>query len=179
MRELKLDGPIPGENYTSDTKNYPWHRPPEFTDLDKAIEMTAKRLTSEENALNVLGAIEAGISIASLTEIYLMSGIGAGKWTTDQALLLAGPVSHILILMAKGYGVEYDMGTDTGKTPITGAFYAAQRKMDKDKAKKAAEETMEQVNDVQEQASGFGASPPDMDIDVEQEDFELEEDQLS
>ena len=27
-------GPIPGENFTSDERNYPWHRPPEYTDTD-------------------------------------------------------------------------------------------------------------------------------------------------
>ena len=32
---LKMfDAPIAGENFTSDTRNYPWHRPPEITDYD-------------------------------------------------------------------------------------------------------------------------------------------------
>ena len=30
-------GPIPGENFTSDERNYPWHRPPEYTDMDLSL----------------------------------------------------------------------------------------------------------------------------------------------
>ena len=62
----KFDGPIPGENYTSDTKNYPWHRPPEYDDLDKAIEYIGKRLTNQEYAVGVLTMLEAGIPIVCL-----------------------------------------------------------------------------------------------------------------
>src|SRR5690606_11728542 len=101
---VKFDGPIPGENYTSNTKNFPWHRPPEFKNLDEAIELSAKRLTS--NSVSILTMIESGVTIAQITEMYLTSGIGGGKWTLDQALLLAGPISHILVLMAKGYGLK-------------------------------------------------------------------------
>ena len=39
--EPEFDGPIPGENFTSETKNYPWHRPPEITDYDEALEFAA------------------------------------------------------------------------------------------------------------------------------------------
>lgn len=159
-RPIKFEGPIPGENYTADTKNYPWHRPPEFADLDKAIEMSAKRLTEENNAISILTMIEAGVSVASITEMYLMSGIGAGKWTVDQALLLAGPVSHIICLMCKGYGVKYDLGVDNKKTPITSVFMKEMKKINAPKAKKAGQEVAKQVEDVKEKASGFMASAP-------------------
>ena len=114
-------GPIPGENYTSDTKNYPWHRPPEFTDVDKAITMAAKRLFSEEGRGAVV-MLRAGIDVASITEMFLMSGIGAGKWAVDLALLLAGPVSHILCMMADAYDIDYDLGIDDKRPKTTAAF---------------------------------------------------------
>ena len=31
----KLDAPIAGANYAADTRNYPWHRPPDITEYDE------------------------------------------------------------------------------------------------------------------------------------------------
>ena len=31
--------PIPGANYTSDTRNYPWHRPSDITTYDEAVSV--------------------------------------------------------------------------------------------------------------------------------------------
>ena len=33
-----FDGPIPGANFTSDERNWPWHRAPDITDTDEALE---------------------------------------------------------------------------------------------------------------------------------------------
>lgn len=123
--------PIPGANYTSDTKNYPWHRPPEVTNLDDAIELAFKKLTEENAASGLLTMIEMGSTIAELTHTFVLSGIGAGKWTPDFAILLAGPVSHIIYLMAKGYGLDPDMGIDQKIRPPTKAFFKATEKDDK------------------------------------------------
>lgn len=113
------NGPIPGENYTSDTKNYPWHRPPEITNIDDGIEASAAQLMSEEGSSGIVTMLQAGLPISTLTDIFVTSGIGAGKWTPDFAILLAGPVSHIIQLMAKGYGVDADLGIDLPKNKHT------------------------------------------------------------
>lgn len=114
-----INGPIPGSNYTSDTKNYPWHRPPEITDLDKGVELSAKQLMSDEGLPGLVTMLKSGIDIASLTRTFCISGIGAGKWTPDFALILAGPVSHIIYLIAKGYDIEAELGIDLPKDIYT------------------------------------------------------------
>lgn len=119
MPNHQLSGPIPGENYTSDTKNYPWHRPPEVTNLDQAIELSAKQLMSEEGSSGLVTMLHSGMDIATLTDTFVTSGIGAGKWTPDFAILLAGPVSHMIYLMAKGYGIDADLGIDLPKNIYT------------------------------------------------------------
>lgn len=129
----KFDAPIPGENFTSDTKNYPWHRPPEHTDLDKAIEAIADRLLDEDSAIGILTMLESGVTIVQLTDMFLTSGIGAGKWTMDFALLLAGPTSHILYLMAKSYGIDCDLGIEDTVKPLTRAFFEGFEKIDEKK----------------------------------------------
>jgi hypothetical protein len=119
----QLDGPIPGENFTRDTKNYAWHRPPEFTDLDKATEMIGKKLMSETSAPGLLTMMESGVTIADLAQIFLMSAVGAGKFTLDFAILLAGPTAHIMYLMAKSYGIECDLGIETKSLPKSKAYF--------------------------------------------------------
>lgn len=132
MALQQFDGPIPGENFTSDTKNYPWHRPPEHTDLDEAIDAIAEKLLEEDSAHGVLTMLENGVTIVQVTDMFLTSGIGAGKWTPDYALLLAGPTSHIIFLMAKAYGIDADLGIEDKQAPLTKAFFDGFKSVDKE-----------------------------------------------
>lgn len=125
----QFSGPIPGENFTSDTKNYPWHRPPEYTDLDSAIEASFKKLTDDNNSFGILTMLENGITVAQVTDMFVTAGIGAGKWTPDFAILLAGPVAHIIYLMAKGYEIDCDLGIDTKERPPTKAFFEGMKRI--------------------------------------------------
>ena len=110
---MKLkDGPIPGENHLSSKKNYPWHSKPEITDIDDAIEESIKILFSKRASKNYMTLMELGYPIAGLTSLFLMLGVSKGKWSIDFALLLAGPVSHILKIMGDAAGVPYKMGTE-------------------------------------------------------------------
>lgn len=118
----QFNGPIPGENYTSNTKNYPWHRPPEITNMDKAIEASVKQLTTREGAFGTLNMLEGGMPVTKLAELFVLSGIGAGKWTLDFGILLAGPVAKIIETMAKSAKIKFDMGLDDSPIP-TIEFY--------------------------------------------------------
>lgn len=123
--QLMPDGPIPGENYTSDTRNYPWHRPPEITDMDKAIEASIKQLSTTKGSYGLLNTLQAGVTIVQAADMFVTSGIGQGKWTPDFAILLAGPVAKMMEIMAKDAGIKYNMGLDDLKEP-TFHFYKKQ-----------------------------------------------------
>ena len=70
-KSVLLDGPIPGANYTSDTKNYPWHRPPDFTNLDDAIEDSVKKLTRKKSVFGLISMMQNGMT-TFLTEILFV-----------------------------------------------------------------------------------------------------------
>lgn len=133
----ELTGPIPGENFTSDTKNYAWHRPPEHTSIDTAIEEVYKKITKDHVSTGILTMIEMGTDISTITDMLVTAGIGAGKWTPDFAILMAGPVAHIIYLMAKGYGLDCELGYETSKRPPTAAFFKGIKKIEEAKAKRA------------------------------------------
>lgn len=120
-----FDGPVPGENFTSDTRNYPWHRPPDFTDINEAIEFTIERLTEPEVGFTYMAMFEAGMDVTTATDIFVTLGIGEGKWTPDMAILIAGPVSRIFEILAKTYGIEPELGLDSGGIPLTAAYLKA------------------------------------------------------
>jgi hypothetical protein len=154
-----FDGPIPGENFTSDTKNYPWHRPPEITDLDEAIEASFKKMTDDDNAVGLLTMMEVGVPIVQIADMFATSGIAAGKWTPDFALLLAGPLCHILYLMAKGYGVDCELGLEKTTKPLTKSFLEGAKRIDAKRAAKAMDEIdLETV--ISNAESSSPAAPP-------------------
>ena len=132
-----FEGPIPGANYTSDTKNYPWHRPPEVTDTDEAIEWCFKKITAEESLPKLLTAFQMGLTVVQATDVFTIKAIGKGKFTIDTAVLIAGPVAHIMYLLAKGYGIDVDLGIDKKNKYKTKSYYKAEgefKKIDEDKA---------------------------------------------
>lgn len=121
-----MDGPIPGENFTTDTKNFPWHRPPQYTNMDDAVEAVMKKVFDDESSGAFLTMIEMGFTIVSVAQLLVMSGVGAGKWSVDFGILLAGPVAHILVIMCRSYGIDFELGIDPeSKTPTTSFFRAA------------------------------------------------------
>ena len=119
LNPARPGGPIPGENYTSDQRNYPWHRPPDITNVDEAIDYVASTMTGTDDGYQYMAFIEVGVSIAAITDMILTTGIADGKWSIDFAVLIAGPVARLVTIMAKSYGIEYEMGTDMPKAFVS------------------------------------------------------------
>lgn len=128
---FELNGPIPGANFTTDERNYPWHRPPDITDTDDAIDYIAEKMTGDNVGFRYMTMIEMGISIAAVTDMLITLGIADGKWTPDFAILIAGPTARLLEIMAKSYGItEYEMGLDNNAPEPTAAFAKALAEQD-------------------------------------------------
>lgn len=156
MADINLfDGPIPGENYTSDTKNYPWHRPPEFTDFDKAIDMIGKKLLKEGAADSIVTMIELGIDVTTMAQMFLMSGVSQGKWTVDFALLLAGPVAHMICILCEMDGVDYDLGIGEKKKPSAVFFKEIEKSKRGGNESQIIDQVKEQSDNLAELKGGF------------------------
>lgn len=117
------DAPIPGANYTSDTRNYPWHRPPDITDADEALEYIMERLTDTNDGMRYMSMIEAGMPLTTITDMVVTLGVGRGKFSIDFAIIIAGPVTRMLEIMAKSYKIEYDIGIDEDDDFTTPVVY--------------------------------------------------------
>jgi len=106
------DGPIPGENKTSDERNYPWRRPPDITDTDEAVDYITEQLTDTQEGFMYMNLLKSEVSVAACVDMVVTKGISEGKWSPDFALLIAGPVSRLFEIMAKSYDIKYELGID-------------------------------------------------------------------
>lgn len=118
---LKMfDAPIPGENYTSDVRNYPWHRPPEIVEYDDGVEYLMNKLQEQEQAELTYSMLEIGLPITTVVSAMLMQGIAKGKFPIDLAILMAGPLARYIEIIAKTNDIKYKMGVeDENRQPIT------------------------------------------------------------
>jgi hypothetical protein len=120
----RFDGPIPGENYTSDVKNYPWHRPPDIVDYDEATEYVLSDISNPSKMSMIFSLLEAGSSVSGVVTVINLLNISNGKYAVDTSLLIAGPVARYIDIMAKKNGVEAKMGTPEEKIYTVEMFEA-------------------------------------------------------
>jgi len=147
------DGPIPGANYTSDTRNWPWHRPPDITTIDDALEHVMERLTDTPSGMRYMSLIEAGTPLTTITDIIVTLAIGRGKFTPDFAILVAGPVTRMLEIMAKSYKIEYTLGIDEDVEFTTPVVYKEAIRRSLPKEEEAPEVVEEAV--IEEEQGGL------------------------
>ena len=116
----KLSSPIPGANYTTDTRNYSWHRPPDIVDYDEAVEYFITKMDEPyENDL-VMSLIDLETPITVITASLMLQSISKGKIPIDLAILIAGPVARYIEILAKSEGKTYEMGaSDKDRVSIT------------------------------------------------------------
>jgi hypothetical protein len=107
----KPNGPIPGENFTSNTKNYPWHRPPDETDYVTIVNKSVKSLLGNVEKTSVaLTALEQGDTIVDFVTGILRVMVGKGKLPIDMAVLAAGPIAKAVETIAEEAEIEFKRG---------------------------------------------------------------------
>lgn len=154
----RFDGPIPGENYTSDPKNYPWHRPPDIADYDEAVEYVLSDISNPTKMSMIFSLIEAGASISAVVTVINLLNISNGKYAVDTSLLISGPIARYIDIMAKKNDIDAKLGTPEEKIYTVEMFEAMTGggvdDMDEDAPETATEE------DTAPQGGLMGATPP-------------------
>lgn len=107
-----MGGPIPGQSLTREPGASPWEKPPQYTDLDEAMEFLVNSITKTKNAHSLLALMEGGVPITAILQTILMQGFMDGKWTPDLAILLMQPLTALLIKMAQMYEIEFVTGAE-------------------------------------------------------------------
>ena len=98
---MKFDAPVPGANLLADTRNYPWHRPPDITDYDEAVSYMITRISEEEQAELVYSLLQIDTTVTTIVSGLLMQSIAKGKIPIDLAILISGPVAKYIEVIAE------------------------------------------------------------------------------
>lgn len=104
--------PIPGQSLTKEPGASPWEKPPQFTDIDDAMEFLFNNITNPKNAHKLCALMEAGVPITSIVETILKGGFMEGKWTPDLMIILLKPVSALIMKIGQMYDIEYVTGAE-------------------------------------------------------------------
>tara|TARA_R100001377_G_scaffold35160_2_gene19404 strand:- start:266 stop:841 length:576 start_codon:yes stop_codon:yes gene_type:complete len=109
---MQLDAPIPGANYTADTRNYSWHRPPDLVDYDEAIDYLITKIDEPEQIELVFAMLGIDAHITTVVTTILLQAVSKGKIGIDLAILIAGPLARYIEISAKNVGIKYEMGVE-------------------------------------------------------------------
>lgn len=106
--------PVPGENLTVNSKNYAWHKPPQFPKYDDAFEFFVDEFFGNNERINSAAVMASfGINALSITQTLMLNAVGGGRISPDMSLLLAGPVYKTLVNTFDRLGVKYLSGFDS------------------------------------------------------------------
>ena len=186
-----FDAPVAGANYAADTRNYPWHRPPEITEYDEGVDYLLEKLNDTETHELVFSLLEIETSVSTVVSTLMMQGISRGKFPIDLAILMAGPVARYISIIADSQNIKYDMGVgDEDRIRITPtALKVALGIIDDEAPEEAPEEPTEEavgglmgapsVDEISaassdEQAAMLGLTADEEEAPVEEDDIEQE-----
>lgn len=118
-----IRGPIQGENLTVNSKNYAWHRPPQYPNFDEAFRYYVDTaISNTERFQNGMTLVVGGVPATSAISSLLINMVKEGRISPDMSLLLAGPAYKVFTRMLDLAGVEYLTGFESTKD--TAEFYS-------------------------------------------------------
>ena len=107
-----FDGPMGGEAWTHAPGTMPYDRPPQFADLDVALDDMFKRLRRPGVTKKMLNVLETGMPVDILAESLLGSGFTEGRYGAPVLMQMAAPTAVMLWRMAEMAGIEPKLSTD-------------------------------------------------------------------
>lgn len=99
--------PVPGSSLTnSPDAPYAWEQPPQFVELQPAIDALFLELTEPEAYHSSMDLVKNGVPIADIAQVILTDGFQKGMWNPDLMLLLIEPTMYMLIAFAEKAGIQ-------------------------------------------------------------------------
>lgn len=108
-----FDGPIPGMSMTTELGGRPWQQPPQYTNVDEAIEYYMDRMTTDEFMDELVDVLEMGVSIADIANIMQTSSVMEGVHSVDVGILVSPVLMEMMMFLAESAGIEYVTGLET------------------------------------------------------------------
>ena len=115
--------PIPGQSLTREPRAYAWEDPPEYSKPEDALMWHMDRVQEPERTKAILGLLELGVDVVTLTEGILRGAVSRGIHNIDVSLII-GPIIHEYISgTAEAAGIDFDEGINEAKTNLDDLEY--------------------------------------------------------
>ena len=99
--------PIPGSSLTNSPDTpYAWEQPPQFVELQPAIDALFIELTEPEAYHSTMDLVRNEVPIADIAQVILTDGFQKGMWNPDLMLLLIEPTMYMIIAFAEKAGIQ-------------------------------------------------------------------------
>lgn len=98
--------PVPGYSLTKPQKAAPYQNPPQYTELNPALEDQFDKLTQPKNTLKIVKLLENGASAEAIARTIILSGRAGGKYTHAVGLGMLRPTTYQIAAIASRAGVK-------------------------------------------------------------------------
>ena len=99
--------PIPGMSLTTDPDNpMPHDRPPEFTNLHKALNYIFENAIEEESYSRFIKLMADGFPLMEVVQTVLFGGFYEGKWSFQLMNLLIEPTTYIFLALCERADID-------------------------------------------------------------------------
>lgn len=174
-----LRGPIQGENLTNESRNYPWHRPPQYPDFDSAFKYFVDEVIANERKLKSgMTLVMGGVPATTAVTTQLLNMVSTGRISPDVSLILAGPAYKVFTRMLDLAGIDYLTGFESPED--TAMFYKKLQEEGTPPSKEAplpkevTEEAIKAAEEVQLPKGGLMGAPSDEEEEIVEMDIEAE-----
>ena len=99
--------PIAGQSLTNSPDTpYAWEQPPQFVELQPAIDALFLELTEPDAYHSIMDLVRNGMPIGDIAQIILTDGFQKGMWNPDLLMLLIEPTMFMIIAFAEKAGIQ-------------------------------------------------------------------------
>ena len=157
--DLSIDAPITGQSLTAPLGDRPWQNPPEYVEVEDALEYYIPKVLDPEFSVELLDIIKMCIPLTTIANSMQNASVMEGIHNVDVGILALPAIVELLALVAKENDVPYKTGLEKPEAPeempVTQADIAMAMK-DMDEEDPEVEETMP-VEEVKSEPTGLMA----------------------
>ena len=146
LPQVTHDAPIAGQSLTAEVGNRPWQNPPQFANIDDAINFYVPKLLDPAFSEQLLDVIEMGVPLTTIANGMQVGGVMQGLHTIDIGILVIPVLVEMMTLIAEEEGIKYNsVIEDKGQqlpsdSTISLAMKKAREKMGKEEPQQPMEE---------------------------------------
>ena len=96
----------PGQSLTQEPGSAPYEMPPQYTDVNEALEYLFDKLTEPRQVTRLVLMLKKGMPVEYLARTILFEGFSKNRWTPDLSVLMLRIVMAMLISIATAKGVK-------------------------------------------------------------------------